>query len=81
MKFLRIYIIIYSFRISWIYRDKSWLILLVLLIGNKQNNRDRNILIQQMLPIQIQCINRFLTQNHKSSRCYSAVYRFKQLEC
>ena len=32
-------------------------------------------LFNKKLPLRIPCINRFLTQIHKSSRCYSAVYR------
>ena len=39
-----------------------------------KNNRDGNILIQQKLPIRIQCISQFLTQT-KSQADVSAVYR------
>ena len=44
------------------------------MVMNK-NNPDRNILIQQKLPIQIQCFNQFLTQT-TSQADVRAVYRF-----
>ena len=52
---------VYSSWISWIYLDKPYYFQLNFskMVTN-ENNRDRNILIQQKFPIRFQCINNFL---------------------
>ena len=46
--------------------------------NKKQSGREYPHMTQKKLPIRIQCMNRFLTRNHKWSRCWllSAVHRF-----
>ena len=63
IEFRRSYYDVYSSWISWIYRDNAYCIQLNFckIVMNK-NSHDRNILVQQKLPIRIQCLNQFLTQ-------------------